>query len=295
MAARCRRNEKKLNEKLRSSADPDSRIYQKPGKTLSLYYLAQISVCTSSHVICGAMASLADGRDSMSLPDLMNQTLSTLQAEGKEIKEVLADANYSSGSTLKYLEEKGITSYIPSTGRYVPQREGFTYDQRTNSYTCQRGCILSFKKVKYHSHSYIREYRSSRKDCRECPHAPECLSKKGKYKVIRDSLYRAYYERAHQRMRSGRGKRMMKIRGKTVEPVLGSLLMNNAMRKVYAKGLKAVNKHVLLAAIAYNLKKLIRYNPPLKRMAQVEEGERSGKSPKNKVTEVNMHFFLPTL
>ena len=49
---------------------------------------------------------------------------------------------------------------------------------------------------------------------------------------------------------------MKKLRSSTVEPVLGTLLDYGAMRKVRTRGLKLANNHVLLAAMAYNLKKL---------------------------------------
>lgn len=52
---------------------------------------------------------------------------------------------------------------------------------------------------------------------------------------------------------------MKKLRSSTVEPVLGTLLDYGAMRKVRTRGLKLANNHVLLAAMAYNLKKLIKH------------------------------------
>ncbi|MCJ8210888.1 hypothetical protein MUY27_14315, partial [Mucilaginibacter sp. RS28] len=41
--------------------------------------------------------------------------------------------------------------------------------------------------------------------------------------------------------------------------VIGTLTEYLGMRKVYTKGLKAANKCMLLAGIAYNLKKLIKH------------------------------------
>lgn len=49
-----------------------------------------------------------------------------------------------------------------------------------------------------------------------------------------------------------------------VEPVFGILTQFMAMRKVYTKGVKNANKKMLMAATAYNLKKLLKYakTPP---------------------------------
>ncbi|MFQ7697317.1 MAG: transposase [Phocaeicola vulgatus] len=49
---------------------------------------------------------------------------------------------------------------------------------------------------------------------------------------------------------------MKKLRSATVESVLGTLLDFRAMRKVHTRGIKFANKHVLLATMAYNLKKV---------------------------------------
>lgn len=52
---------------------------------------------------------------------------------------------------------------------------------------------------------------------------------------------------------------MKKLRSSIVEPVLGTLLDCGAMRKVRIRGMKLANKHVLLEAMAYNLKKLMKH------------------------------------
>jgi len=51
-----------------------------------------------------------------------------------------------------------------------------------------------------------------------------------------------------------------KIRSSTVEPVLGTLVNYLSMRRVNTRGLKGPNKGMLMAAIAYNLKKLLKWN-----------------------------------
>ena len=51
---------------------------------------------------------------------------------------------------------------------------------------------------------------------------------------------------------------MKKLRSSTVEPVFGSLINYNGMKQINAKGIEAANKAVLGAAIAYNLKKLLK-------------------------------------
>ncbi len=52
---------------------------------------------------------------------------------------------------------------------------------------------------------------------------------------------------------------MRKIRQSTVEPVLGSLINFTGMKRVNTRGLKQANKCMVMAAIAYNLKKLMKF------------------------------------
>jgi vacuolar-type H+-ATPase subunit D/Vma8 len=63
---------------------------------------------------------------------------------------------------------------------------------------------------------------------------------------------------------------MMKAkRQSVVEPVFGILTQFMGMRKVYTKGIKNANKQMLMAAAAYNLKKLLKYaKTPPKSVAQ---------------------------
>ena len=50
-------------------------------------------------------------------------------------------------------------------------------------------------------------------------------------------------------------KKMVKVRSKTVEPVIGTLVNFTNMKRVNTRGIKNANKHVLMASLTYNLKK----------------------------------------
>ena|SRR5436853_2299640 len=63
----------------------------------------------------------------------------------------------------------------------------------------------------------------------------------------------------HARLQTGKAKRMKKLRSSTVEPVLGTLVNYLNMRRVNTRGMKQANKCMLMAAIAYNLKKLMKF------------------------------------
>jgi len=242
-----------------SSTDADARVSVKPGKPRQLNYAAQISVDTAHHVITQVQTDFADKRDSQCLPSLLNNTLDNLRQQGLQVEEVYADAGYSSGEALRSLEENKITGYIPNFGQYKPEREGFTYDKENDRYTCSRGVHLPFKKLTTTSLGYkMKVYRSSSKDCGPCPLRRVCIGKSD-FKKIDDSVDKPFYDRMHARLQSVRREKIRQLRSSTVEPVLGTLVNFLAMRRVNTRGIKQANKCILMSAIAYNLKKLLKW------------------------------------
>lgn len=63
----------------------------------------------------------------------------------------------------------------------------------------------------------------------------------------------------HQRLQTRYAKSMKKLRQSTVEPVLGTLVNFLGMRRVNTRGIKLANKCLIMAAIAYNLKKMMKF------------------------------------
>jgi IS5 family transposase len=242
-----------------STTDPDARVSVKPGKPRQLNYTAQVSVDTAHHVITQVQTDHADKKDSQCLPSLVNNTIENLQAEGLQIEEVYADAGYSSGEALKSLEENNITGYIPNFGQYKPSREGFTYDKKNDRYVCSQGKFLPFKKLTTTSLGYkMKVYRSSSKDCGHCSLRSVCIGKSD-FKKIDDSIDKPFYDRMHARLQSVNREKTRRLRSSTVEPVLGTLVNYLAMRRVNTRGIKQATKCMLMSAIAYNLKKLLKW------------------------------------
>lgn len=52
---------------------------------------------------------------------------------------------------------------------------------------------------------------------------------------------------------------MKRLRQQTVEPVLGSLVEYNGLRKINVRGKAGAHKVMLMAAIAFNLKKYMKF------------------------------------
>ena len=249
-----------------SPTDPDAKISVKPGKARQLNYAGQIAVDDANHVITAACASSAGNKDSQNLPQIVEQCIENLTINNIQIDQIMADAGYSSGEALAFCENNNIDAYIPNFGQYKPHREGFVYDETSNHYRCIQPqgnmAIISFKGIKTDSKGYQKKsYRSSESDCKNCPLVKQCCGKATKFKKIEDSIDKPYYDRMHKKLTEQPlyAKKMSRTRSKTVEPVLGTLINFVNMKRLNTKGMEAANKHVLLSAMVYNLKKLMKF------------------------------------
>jgi hypothetical protein len=233
----------------------------KPGKATHLNFFGQIAVDDSHHVITGAIADFADKRDSQCLPNILGQTIENLKENEILIDQIVADTGYSSVEALQYCEKNNIDAYIPNIGSYKSMREGFRYDKETDRYICTQGnkAILTFKTISTDKNGHFRkEYRSSASDCSSCNLKAICIGKSNTKKIT-DIANKAYYDQMHEKMQTKYAKKLSKIRKSTVEPVLGTLINYLNMRKVNSRGINQASKHVLMAALCYNLKKYMKY------------------------------------
>ena len=249
-----------------SPTDPDAKISVKPGKARQLNYFGQIAVDDAHHVITGACSDFTDKRDSQCLEQIVELTKENLEENDIELEEVLADGGYSSGEALNYLHQNQINAFIPNFGQYKPEREGFIFNKELHQYECIKEggnkAILSFKGEKTDSKGYTkRTYRSSESSCKNCPLREQCCGKVTKYKKIDDSIHKEHYDRMHQKLNQNPvyTKKMVRVRSKTVEPVIGTLINFTNMKRVNTRGIKNANKHVLMASLTYNLKKYLRF------------------------------------
>ena len=117
-----------------------------------------------------------------------------------------------------------------------------------------------------------KHYRSSPLDCRDCPLQRNCIGKSD-FKKIEDTVDKPLYDEMHQRLQTPKARKMKKLRQSTVEPVIGTLVNFLGMRRVNTRGIKLANKCLLMAAVCYNLKKLLKWT--------AEDGENRDKMPAN--------------
>jgi hypothetical protein len=146
-------------------------------------------------------------------------------------------------------------------GKYKSETSGFTYGAEADCFTCLAGKRLPFKEfTKSQDGGLSKVYRAASRDCRLCPHKPSCAPNVKKKQLIR-TAYAAQYRRAFTRQQSQARQHMRQRRQATIEPVFGSLLQHYGLRRVNTRGRSSAHKTMLLTAIAFNLKKLLKHKP----------------------------------
>ncbi len=63
----------------------------------------------------------------------------------------------------------------------------------------------------------------------------------------------------HARLQTVNREKIRQVGSSTVESVLGTLVNYLAMRRVITRGIKQANKCIIMSAVAYNLKKLLKW------------------------------------
>jgi len=254
-----RKGNKRSNQTHCSISDSDARISYKPGKPFKMYYLCQVSVDTSSYLITNIAAMHADKGDAKCFPQVLEHTVGNLKENGLNVEEILADTGYSSSENFERLQKYQIKGYFS-----VPQRpqsqvsKDFVYDQANDRYICPKGKFMPLKRSSIIDHNKVLIYRASSNDCSNCPIQSACCNSTGT-KQIHKGAASEHYEQMRQRMESPIGRKMKGLRSATVEPVIGTLTNYGGMRQINAKGINQANKCMLMAAAAYNLKKLLRF------------------------------------
>lgn len=248
-----------------SPTDPDARISVKPGKARKLNYLSQLTVDTAHHVITDIRAYHADGKDNQQLPDIVQRVQRRLGQQGLVWENCVADTGYSSGENYAFLEARGLTSFIPPHGTYKGGPDGFIYNEREDRYICTQGKVIPFTKefLDYRTGTRKKEYRASKHVCTSCPIRRQCLGRSAQEKKFSVTFYREEYQRNNARVHSPQGRHMKGQRQSTVEAVFGTLTQFLGLRKINTIGLAQANKVMHLSAIAYNLKKYLKFDQKL--------------------------------
>jgi len=225
-------------------------------------YNGQVAVEETNGVIVAADLS-NNPADYEALVELVEQTEDNT---GEKPAEVLGDSGYSSYENLQYLEERGITGYIPDQ-RMESLRKGssqhpefhksrFRYDQVEDQYICPMGRFLPYQGLlKRQGKPEIRIYRCA--DCPECGRKSECT--RAVYRTISLDPREYLMRKMRTRLETPEGRKKYSKRKYIVEPVFGDMKFNRKMGGLLLRGKLKARGEFLIMCIAHNLRKIGKY------------------------------------
>lgn len=273
-------------------ADPDADVMKNKRGGFAPNFNAYLGVdCDSQLIVSGGVTN-----EHVDAGHLKAACEDAEDASGLKLGQAVADSAYATTENLEYLEGMDIDPCIaeaktnpcrarendtpawpddvPSTASHVEgwevdgtklerNRKGmltksaFTWDARFGCYICPTGHKL--ESTGNMSRNRMRKALRMRFRCRACgacPFRPVCTTN-SKGRTVNRNSDADVHERHQVRMREEQRRAAYKLRRSSVEPVFGLMKEVLRMRRFHLRGLPGVNIEWMLAALAFNLRRLI--------------------------------------
>lgn len=221
-------------------------------------YNVQSMVCSKHHLIAATHVSdqVNDKQHLEPMTALVEEQLDI------QVKQVNADSDYCTMSAIEQLEAQGKEVYVAVSEagqKKVVDQQGqpvtFVYDEQQDQYRCSQGRTLDLlAKGVTKNGQVMNQYRSA--DCSGCPVREACTTSKVGRTVYRheNAKWREAYKR---KMKSTRGKHMLKRRRTSVEHPFGTMrcwMMGPV--PILLRGRSKVQTEIQLYQLGYNFKRV---------------------------------------
>jgi len=242
----------------KSLTDPDCGMFHKGEKERQLAYSNQVVSDENGWVLASEVfpGNANDGQ--MALDTVVDYI-----EEHKEVKVAVMDSGYNNPVLLHEIFKREVLPVIPykkpigkagqggASGESYLTKFRFKYIEMHDYYICPNDMILTYRgtnKLGY------REYKTSVKDCLNCPFKAHCTKQKTKV------LMRHQLEYVRPLTREARlsemGRELYPKRKTSIERVFGIAKMNHCLGFTFLRGLKKNEDRSLMIFSMYNLKKL---------------------------------------
>jgi transposase len=241
-----------------STTDPDATYATKGGIPARMGYYDNYLIDNDSCVIVGVQATAARmSQETVAAQDMLTRFT---QWQAREPESVAADTTYGNGEFLQWLAGRNIIPYMRTRDSihrknspfFGPER--FTYQPESNSYRCPAGEQLNYVglNVRNRAHAYI----GSAKRCGACLQKGQCTT--GRYKYLAIHMHESVRQRARELAQTPEFAKAQRDR-KKVEALFAELKNQIGLRRLRLRRLKFVREQFFLAAVAQNIKRLVRF------------------------------------
>jgi len=229
-----------------------------------------LQICVNSEFITG-LSVYADRNDVNTFQPFMEKLA---EKHGQQYEAASTDAGFESLANYRYLDSKGIDSYIKPAiyasmktkkfKKQIGRRENMQYDEAGDYYICANNQHLVFD----HEHTFTpkngeeqtnRVYRCE--NCEGCPRRQECCKSKdiNKPKEIEvNPELIAYREKSLANITSEYGSQLRVNRSIQVEGAFGVIKQDHHFRRFLCCGKEKVSSELFLLGVGYNIRKHFR-------------------------------------
>ena len=238
-------------EKAVSTTDPDCGMFVKGEHERQFAYEAH-TACDKKGFVLGVEVTAGNVHDSVAWDPLFDKV-----SRQFDTTFITMDAAYKTPWIAKKILDSGKVPILPYTrtngkkGGYRPW--DYKYDPATDTFTCPRGGVLRHTTTDKNGK---RTYRSTPKNCKDCPCKAMCGANEKGQKVFHTHIWQEYLDIVEALRKTERGKAIYRMRKETIERVFADAKEKHAMRYTHHRGLAAVTRWVRLKYAAMNLKKL---------------------------------------
>lgn len=252
-----RRVRREVNDRYRSTTDPDAAIVNRGGSRLR--YKVHRSVDPAAEVITTTEVTRGDVDDSHRFESMLE---SHRNNTGTAATTVVADSKYGTVENFLICKDRGIRAHMPDLKRSQEKggkRHGlfsnseFTFDPESNTYRCPAGKRLRLKSRRLKKQSM--DYSARASDCSVCELKPRCTRNKiGR--TIKRHLRQDELETMRAMGQTQKGKQDLKTRQHLMERSF-ALAVPLGFKRARWRRLWRVKIQEYLTAAIQNIKRMI--------------------------------------
>lgn len=237
-----------------SLTDKDSRKMRVSSGGTDMCYNAQAGVDSKHKLIVHAEVT-SDPTDHNLLSTVAVQAKETLNVETIQ---AVADAGYFKFEEIKACLDQDIQCFVPRPKKSANKKKGlftnrdFRYDKFNDCYICPAQQKLNYTGITKLNGRELKNYRARK--CNTCPLKAKCTTSKGNRK-IRRWVHEDILEAMQQRLE--KQPQIMQLRKQLVEHPFGTIKHWMGHRHFLTRGLEKVSGEFALAALTYNIRRVI--------------------------------------
>jgi transposase len=243
-----------------SETDPEARVMKQPDGGFAPSYNVQICTDALNKIIVAVEATQV-GTD---YDELAGGIEAIVANTGQMPEQMVVDGGYIKNANIEEAAERGIDLIGPvaeSKPEASLKRRGvspdfypdqFGYDERTDTFICPAGKMLTFQRSSRREGRIEHQYRAQAADCHDCPFRDQCCPKTSPRMIIRkedSEAVRAF----RTKMQTEEAKQIYRRRAGVAETPNAWIKASFGLRQFRLRGRRKVGMEAVWACLTYNI------------------------------------------